>query len=141
MSGAARSERIGLACLRDPPIPPMGRPHVQPLLGLHFHPSVENTPAREYEHMRAVIIDDGQFKVAVERRGGYLLPHSVKFGGQINRRIDLNHVVRGSRRRSAWRRPGRHSRAPRRLETALIWINSGAANSVFFFGHIHVARI
>src|SRR5476651_1551590 len=72
-----RSERSGPALLRAPPVPPVGRPHVQPFLGLHFHPAVENTAAREYERMRAVIINDGQFKVAVERRGGYLLPHSI----------------------------------------------------------------
>ena len=77
-----RSVRIGPALLRVPPVPPMGRPHVQPFLGLHFHPAVENTAAREHERMRTVIIDDGQFKVAVERRGGYMLPHSVSVGAE-----------------------------------------------------------
>src|SRR5450631_4626093 len=72
-----RSERSGPALLRAPPVPPMGRPHVQPFLGLHFHPAVENAAAREHERMRAVIIDDGQLKVALERCGGYLLPHRV----------------------------------------------------------------
>jgi hypothetical protein len=32
--------------------------------------------------MRAIIIDDGQFKVAVERRGGYLLPHLISVGAE-----------------------------------------------------------
>jgi hypothetical protein len=32
--------------------------------------------------MRTVIIDDGQFKVAVERRGGYMLPHLVSVGAE-----------------------------------------------------------
>ena len=84
MSGGTRirSERSGPALLRVPPFPPMGRPHVQPFLGLHFHPAVENAAAREHERMRAVIIDDGQFKVAVERRGGYMLPHSVSVGAE-----------------------------------------------------------
>src|SRR5450631_4417057 len=72
-----RSELIGAARLCGPPLPPMGRPHVQPFLGLHFHPAVENAAAREHERMRAVIIDDGQLKVALERCGGYLLPHRV----------------------------------------------------------------
>lgn len=77
-----RSVRIGPVLLRVPPFPPMGRPHVQPFLGLYFHPAVENAAAREHKRMRAVIIDDGQFKVAVERRGGYLLPHSISVGAE-----------------------------------------------------------
>ena len=77
-----RSVRIGPALLRVPPFPPMGRPHVQPFLGLYFHPAVENAAAREHKRMRAVIIDDGQFKVAVERRGGYLLPHLISVGAE-----------------------------------------------------------
>ena len=52
----------------------MSRPHVQPFLGLHFHPAVEYAAAREYERVRSIIIDDGQLKVAVERRGGDRLP-------------------------------------------------------------------
>ena len=75
-----RSVRIGPTLLRVPPFSPMGRPHVQPFLGLYFHPAVENAAARDHKRMRAVIIDDGQFEVAVERRGGYLLPHSVSVG-------------------------------------------------------------
>src|SRR5664279_1426371 len=88
MSGGTRvrSERSGPALLRVPPVPPVGRPHVQPFLGFHFHPAVENAAAREHERMRAVIIDDGQFKVAVERRGGYLLPHHTMFGRVAERR-------------------------------------------------------
>ena len=42
----------------------MRRAHVQPFLGVHFHPTARDAPAREYEHMRAVIIDDGQLEIA-----------------------------------------------------------------------------
>jgi hypothetical protein len=57
--------------------------------------------------VRSIIIYDGQLKVAVERRGGDLLPHSIMLGCGINRRIDLNHVVRG-RRRFGVGRPCQH---------------------------------
>ncbi len=70
-----RPERIGLVRMRGLPIAPMSWPYVEPLLGLHLHPSVENAAARKYERVRAVVIDDGQLKIAVERSGGYLLPH------------------------------------------------------------------
>ena len=70
-----RSGRTGSAGQSGLPFAPMGRPHVQPLLGFHLHPSVENAAAWEYERVRPVVIDDGQLKIAVERRGGYLLPH------------------------------------------------------------------
>jgi len=55
----------------------MGRPHIEPLLGLYLHPAVENAAARKDKRVRAIIIDDGQLKIAVERRGGYVLPHCV----------------------------------------------------------------
>ena len=77
-----RSGRTGSAGQSGLPFAPMGRPHIQPLLGFHFHPSVENATAREYERVRPVVIDDGQFKIAVERRGGYLLPHSISVGAE-----------------------------------------------------------
>src|SRR5664279_5119716 len=68
----ARFERIGAARVGVLPLAPMGRPHIQPFLGLDLHPTVENAAAREHERMRAIVIDDGQLNVAVERRGGYL---------------------------------------------------------------------
>ena len=73
----ARFERISAARVGVLPLAPMGRPHIQPFLGLDLHPAVENAAAREHERMRAIVIDDGQLNVAVERRGGYLLPHRV----------------------------------------------------------------
>ena len=72
-----RRGRIGAARPGGRPLAPMGRPHVQPFLGFHFHPAVEDAPAREHERVRTVIVDDGQLEVAVERRAGYLLPHCV----------------------------------------------------------------
>ena len=72
------SGRTGSAGQSGLPFAPMGRPHVQPLFGFHLHPSVENAAAREYERVRPVVINDGQLKIAVERRGGYLLPHRVR---------------------------------------------------------------
>jgi hypothetical protein len=59
-----------------PPRAPMGRPHVEPLLGLRVDPAGENAPAREYERVRTVTVEDGEFEVAVERRAGDRLPHA-----------------------------------------------------------------
>ena len=78
----ARFDRIAQARLRGLPLAPMSRPHVQPFLGFHFHPAVEYAAAREYERVRAVIIDDGQLKVAVERRSGNLLPHRASLAAE-----------------------------------------------------------
>ena len=72
-----RFERIGAVRFRALPFPPMSRAHVQPFLGFQFHPSAGDAPAWEYERMRAIVIDDSQLKVAVERRAGYMLPHIV----------------------------------------------------------------
>ena len=58
------------------PLAPMGRPHVDPLLGLRVEPAGENPPAREHERVRAVAVEDGEFEVAVERRVGDRLPHT-----------------------------------------------------------------
>ena len=74
------------------PFAPMRRPHVQPFLGFRFHPAVENAAARKHQRVRAIVIDDGQFEIAVERRGGNMLPHREMFGPMSIRRIDLNHV-------------------------------------------------
>jgi hypothetical protein len=84
ISGAAlaRFDRTAQARLRGWPVAPMSRPHVQPFLGFHFHPAVEYAAAREYERVRAVIIDDGQLKVAVERSGGNLLPHRASLAAE-----------------------------------------------------------
>jgi hypothetical protein len=46
------------------PFPPMGRTHVQPLLGFSLHPAANNAPARENQGVRDIIIDDGQLKIA-----------------------------------------------------------------------------
>jgi len=55
----------------------MGRPHIQPFLGFGIHPAADNPPAGKHQRVRAVLVEDGEFKVAAERRIGYGLPHSV----------------------------------------------------------------
>ena len=57
------------------PLAPVGRPHVDPLVGFRVDPAGENPPAREHERVRAVAVEDGEFEVAVERRVGDRLPH------------------------------------------------------------------
>ena len=56
------------------PFAPMGRLHVEPLLSFRLRPTAKNTPARKHKRMYAIVVDDGQFQIAVERRGGYGLP-------------------------------------------------------------------
>ena len=46
----------------------MGGPDVYARIVLRIDPSAENPAARKHEGMRAVPIEDGQFKMAVERR-------------------------------------------------------------------------
>ncbi len=52
----------------------MGRLNINALLGFRFHPAAENTAARKHETVHAIIINDGQFQIAIEWRGGYGLP-------------------------------------------------------------------
>ncbi len=53
----------------------MGRSHIQPLLGGRIDPAVVNTLAREHQCMLAVLIDHGEFQIAVERGMGGRFPH------------------------------------------------------------------
>ena len=50
----------------DAPLSPVCRPHGDELLGTRFHPAGENAPARKNQRMRAIIIYDRQFEIAVE---------------------------------------------------------------------------
>src|SRR5690348_13360584 len=76
------------------PLVPVGR---EPRLGLRVDPSAENAPAREHESVRAVVVDDGQLKVAVERRVGYRLPpHLRSVPALLPRRFDLDRMGRGT---------------------------------------------
>ena len=74
--------QIGLVPIAAVPFPPMGRADVQPLLGFHLYPTGSDAPAREYERVQAVIVDDGQFEIAVERRGRNMFPHFIILKGQ-----------------------------------------------------------
>jgi len=84
-SGAGRAGGHG-------PFTPMRRPHIQPLFGVGIHPAVENTPARKYQSMRSVIVDDGQLNVAGEWCAAYGLPHCPIFADYAHNRFDVNHI-------------------------------------------------
>ncbi len=59
----------------------MGRIYSDRQLGLGVQPTPENTAARKDERVCAVVTDDGQFQIAVERCGVYWLPfHSSIIG-------------------------------------------------------------
>jgi len=50
------------------PIAPVGRPHVDPLLGFSVDPSAENTTARKRESMRSMVTDHREFEITVKWR-------------------------------------------------------------------------
>jgi hypothetical protein len=50
------------------------RPNVDLLFRFGIHPAAEDAAAWKCESVHAVVTNDGQFEVAVERRGGYGLP-------------------------------------------------------------------
>jgi hypothetical protein len=52
----------------------MRRVHSNWFVGFRVHPPTKNTAAWKYKRVPAVVIDDGQFQITVERRGGYGLP-------------------------------------------------------------------
>jgi hypothetical protein len=47
---------------------------VDPPFRFRVNPAAENAAAWKHERVCAVVIDDGQFKITVERRGSYGLP-------------------------------------------------------------------
>ncbi len=55
-------------------MPPMGRLDIDALLGFGIHPTAKDTAAWKCERVHTIIIDHGQFEVAIKRRGGYGLP-------------------------------------------------------------------
>jgi len=59
------------------PFAPMGRAHVDLLLRFGILPSARNPPAGEDERVGLVFLDDGELKIALERCGGYRLPHET----------------------------------------------------------------
>lgn len=56
-------------------------PHVDAFLGLGIDPTTKDASGWKRERVRAVIIDDGQLKIAVERRGGDWFPLHKKLSG------------------------------------------------------------
>ncbi len=67
---------------------------VNPFLVFDVNPPTFNMTAGKREGMRAFAIDNGQFEIAIKRRGIYQVPFH---GGIIHRRLtsrfDLNHLV------------------------------------------------
>ncbi len=59
--------------------------HVNALFGFCVNPSVKNAPAGKHQRVYPIIIDDGQFNIAVKRCGGYRLPGFIafQFGGTL----------------------------------------------------------
>jgi len=56
----------------------MRRVHIDSLLGFCIYPATEDASAWKHKRMRAVVSDDGKFKITVERRRGYWLPLHTK---------------------------------------------------------------
>lgn len=67
----------GKPALAVDPFAPMGGVNVKPLPGFHLHPPLQNTPAGEDERVRAIIVDNGEFQVAVEGSARDRLPHAA----------------------------------------------------------------
>jgi len=52
--------------------------HVDFLPGFGIDPSAGNAAAGERQSVRTILVDDGQLKLTVERRGGDVLPLHIK---------------------------------------------------------------
>ena len=52
----------------------MGRTNIDLLQRIRLDPLVKHAAARKYDSMGASVIDNGQLKLAVQRRVGYFLP-------------------------------------------------------------------
>lgn len=68
----------------------MGRVDVEPLARLRLGPAAIDAPARKNQSMRAVAIDHGELKIAVERRAGNGLPHLNDHAAADESGIDLD---------------------------------------------------
>jgi hypothetical protein len=60
------------------PMPPVRRAHIQPFPGFRIHPAASDASARKDQRMRTILVDDGEFKIAFERRARDGLPHFLK---------------------------------------------------------------
>jgi hypothetical protein len=74
----------------------MGGANVQSLPGLRIHPSARDTPAREHQRVRALLVDDGKLNVAPKRRAGDIAPHARYMRRKSPPRFDLDQVGRRS---------------------------------------------
>ena len=57
----------------------MRRAHVNAVFGVCVDPSAKNALAGKHECVYPIIIDDGQFNIAVKRRCAYRLPCFIAF--------------------------------------------------------------
>ncbi len=63
------------------------------IVGFGAYPAVENTAARKYQRVYAVVVDDGHFQIAIKRRGCYGLPiHTGTMGFRQAKRFDLDQL-------------------------------------------------
>ena len=61
------------------------------IVGFGAYPAVENTAARKYQRVYAVVVDDGHFQIAIKRGGGHGLPiHTGTMGFGQAKRFDLD---------------------------------------------------
>jgi len=56
------------------PLPPVVGMNINPRFGLCLYPAAENTSAGENERMRAIGVENREFKVTIKRRRGNRLP-------------------------------------------------------------------
>jgi hypothetical protein len=59
------------------PLAPTRRANVDPLLRFGIRPAAENLTAWEDQRMWLVLIDHGEFKTTIKRRGRNRLPHLI----------------------------------------------------------------
>ena len=71
------------------PFAPVSRAHVQPLAAVRIHPARGDTPAGKNQGMRPIPVEDGQFDIAVDRRGRYGVPHQARVSALRRRRIEI----------------------------------------------------
>jgi hypothetical protein len=53
----------------------MRRADLNPRLGFRVDPSAKDAAARKHQSVRAVLVNDGQFEITIERRRGDFFPH------------------------------------------------------------------
>jgi hypothetical protein len=78
----------------------MRRADREPLLRFGIYPAARNPAAGEDERVVLVAVMNGELKIAVERRGGYRLPHKTFMRPWDGQQFDLDqgHKERNTRR-------------------------------------------